>query len=116
MANGSPSMAKYTFSKISIFSIDEEEDDDRNMTHSLQSPILDTVPILVVTTSLVPESAMGASSLFLSKELLLSSESVRCQDKRKGFAEEDSEARGQRRSAGDEGVMRNTMRPGKMER
>ncbi|KAL2465968.1 hypothetical protein Adt_41819 [Abeliophyllum distichum] len=84
LSASSPSMAKYTFSKISIFSIDEEEDDDENVSPSLLSPVLD--------------SSMDASSLFLSRELLLSSESVR-QGKENVIAEEEGHAHGKKRDA-----------------
>ncbi|KAL2560019.1 hypothetical protein Fot_04758 [Forsythia ovata] len=49
---------------------------------------------------------MDASSHFLPNKPLLSSKSVRWQDKGKRGVEEDSEARGQKSNAGDDGIMR----------
>ncbi|KAL2466311.1 hypothetical protein Adt_42162 [Abeliophyllum distichum] len=69
-------MPKYNFSKISNFNIDEVEDDDENMSPSLQSSETDTGPISLVIASLSLDLAMGASSSFLSREPLLLLESV----------------------------------------
>ncbi|KAL2495293.1 Plastid terpene synthase [Forsythia ovata] len=55
-------MANFIFSKIPIFKIDEEEDNDGNATSSLQLLISDAEPALVVTAPLVSEIAMENSS------------------------------------------------------
>ncbi|KAL2530225.1 hypothetical protein Fot_22826 [Forsythia ovata] len=103
-------MAKYTFSKISIFSIDKEDDDDGNVSPFLESLVLDTGPVSVVTASLPLVPAMCASSLFLSREPLLSSKSVKQQGKEKVIVEEEAEAYGLNENAGDEDIIRDAMR------
>ncbi|KAL2493531.1 hypothetical protein Fot_37288 [Forsythia ovata] len=72
-------MANFIFSKISIFSIEEGEEDDENVTHFLQPSVLDAVPVSVATTPLALETAAGALLPFISGEPLLPSESIRRQ-------------------------------------
>ncbi|KAL2508762.1 hypothetical protein Fot_32409 [Forsythia ovata] len=100
-------MAKYIFSKISIFSMDEE--DDGNVT-PMQPPIPDVVLISVDTTPLALEPAMDVSSPFLTSEPLLPSESVRWQGKWKETVKKEGENRAQKRNPGDEGIMKDARR------
>ncbi|KAL2501416.1 hypothetical protein Fot_35264 [Forsythia ovata] len=101
-------MAKYTFSKISIFSIDEEEDDDGNVSPSLESLVLDSGLVSIVTTSLPSDLAMDASSLFLPREPLLLLESIRWQCKEKVIVEDEGGTYRLKENVGDDGIMGDT--------
>ncbi|KAL2538230.1 hypothetical protein Fot_19621 [Forsythia ovata] len=66
-------MAKYAFTNVSVFIVDEDEDDDGNVTPPLQFLVMGTTPVPI------------ADTLSSSQEPLLASQNNRHQDKRKGL-------------------------------
>ncbi|KAL2545268.1 hypothetical protein Fot_14501 [Forsythia ovata] len=72
------------------------------MTHSLQLSISVEVPVSVATALLVPETAIDASSPFISKESLLLSESVQRQGKGNGIINDKREKLVQKEKIGEE--------------